>query len=71
MKGENPDFFHERAEICMKCPHAVDGALFKMVKNKMQKLSGKKCDACGCGLQMKLLVPEEVCPKQKWDAVRG
>lgn len=68
-KGDRPDFYVERAKICMTCPSAVDDKLFKFVKNEMIELPGKKCAICGCGLQAKLQLRQEKCPKGLWNVV--
>lgn len=70
-KGERPAHFVERAKICMECPHAVDSMLLEIVANEALELPGKKCEICGCGLQQKLMVEEERCPKEKWDVVKS
>ena len=64
--GDEPEYFKKRAEVCKGCIHAVDSKLFAIIKDKMMAVPGLKCDACGCGLQQKLLVKDEKCPEGKW-----
>lgn len=58
-----------RMNICMRCRHAKEQWLTKLIDGilKNDELgSGVGCDICGCPLQAKVLVDKEKCPIDKW-----
>lgn len=54
LAGENDELFASRYEICEACPELKQSEI------------GEVCNVCGCRLQAKLRVEQEVCPLQKW-----
>jgi len=57
----------ERAEICAKCEHAIEGTYEKLMPDySITTAYGMKCNVCQCPLSTKLRATEEVCPKGKW-----
>jgi hypothetical protein len=59
----------ERVEICVKCEHAKEQWLSKFIDGVLKKDiqgSGIGCGVCGCPVNQKALVTDEVCPKNKW-----
>ncbi|HPI00384.1 MAG TPA: hypothetical protein PK772_08640 [Chitinophagaceae bacterium] len=59
----------QRMNICMRCRHAKEQWMTKIIDGilKNDELgSGIGCGLCGCPLQAKVLVKEEKCPIGKW-----
>jgi len=59
----------QRMHICMRCPHAQEQWMTKLIDGilKNDELgSGIGCRVCGCPLQAKVLVEKEKCPIEKW-----
>ena len=49
-------FFEKRRLICDECEH------------KTQIMGINTCDACGCSIWAKTMIPISKCPEGKWNA---
>jgi hypothetical protein len=49
-------FTEKRREICNDCEHLTT------------MIGVKVCEACGCSIWAKTMIPIAKCPKGKWDA---
>jgi ribosomal protein L37E len=56
----------ERAQICARCPFAVEKTLLIFVKDDLEEIEGMACERCGCPLSAKLRSINEKCPENLW-----
>lgn len=66
---ENPEVERQaeaRAQVCGKCPFAVEGAWEIIKDRRIEEVSGMVCSRCSCPLSAKLRSPQETCPEKLW-----
>lgn len=51
-----------RAEICSKCPEAVESSFLQAVGKVLSKVESIKCGICNCPISAKTRVVDEKCP---------
>lgn len=56
----------ERAQICVKCPFAVEKKLLIFVKDDLEEVEGMACARCDCPLSAKIRSVKESCPEKLW-----
>lgn len=54
IKGSKKELKNKRLSICKECPYL--------------NIHTTSCSVCGCYLPAKASVPDEACPKGKWDS---
>ena len=65
--NKNEDLTKRRSEICKVCPSNVkEPNEFFRVEDKIESISSRMCNECGCALYLKLRVENEKCPLGKW-----
>jgi len=57
---------NERAEICARCPFAVEKTLLIFVKDDLKEIEGMACERCHCPLSAKIRAKAETCPEGLW-----
>ncbi len=55
-----------RAEICSKCPHAVEDSWLEAIGKILKTVKNIKCDQCNCPISAKTRSVNEKCPEGKW-----
>lgn len=55
LTGANQELFEQRYSICLQCPN-----------RKIRKGYGYYCGLCGCQLEAKLRVEQDICPDERW-----
>ena len=55
-----------RAEICAKCPFAIESIFTIFVKDDFQEIEGMICQRCKCPLSSKIRSINEKCPEELW-----
>jgi predicted PP-loop superfamily ATPase len=56
----------QRAEICGRCPFAVEKKILIFVKDDFKEVEGMACNRCDCPLSMKIRSINESCPEKLW-----
>ena len=57
---------NQRAEICARCPFAVEKKLLIFVKDDLKEIEGMACERCHCPLSAKIRSTNETCPEELW-----
>lgn len=57
---------NERAEICARCPFAVEKKLLIFVKDDFKDIEGMACERCNCPISAKIRSIKETCPEGLW-----
>jgi len=55
-----------RAEICGRCPFAVEKKILIFVKDDFKEIEGMACERCNCPLSAKIRATKETCPENLW-----
>ena len=66
VSAENKQLSVDRMKICAACPHAKSSSILKLIKGSANELDAIVCNLCGCPINEKTLVTDEVCPINKW-----
>jgi hypothetical protein len=56
----------QRAEICGRCPFAINKKLLIFVKDDLKEIEGMACERCSCPLSAKIRSKNETCPEKLW-----
>jgi len=56
----------QRAEICARCPFAIEKNLLIFVKDDLKEVEGFACSRCDCPLSAKIRSITEKCPEGLW-----
>lgn len=51
-----------RAKICSSCPHAVEDSFMQAIGKLLKRVTGVKCNLCGCPISAKTRSMAEECP---------
>lgn len=63
---ENQALSNERIDICATCPFAKESKFLKLFKGEARDIDVIVCGQCGCPVNEKSLVMDEICPQNKW-----
>lgn len=55
-----------KADICSKCPNAVEDKWFDLVDERIEELSGLKCKLCDCPLSTLTRSKDKKCKIKRW-----
>lgn len=56
----------QRAELCARCPFAVNKKMLIFVKDDFKEIEGMACERCNCPLSAKIRSKNENCPEKLW-----